>query len=717
MPVRSFVPTEYFPTTPRSGNEGERVFRMQNMILRGTSVEPYAEVYGGSLDLNENYTPIDITGTVDCTINVTEIVGTGTLFTTELHLGQRLVAYGGSPDTRIPLVVDFITDDTHFTACRAPDISTSTANCTRLFRMFEMNKKRGVQMVGNAIQYELGTIVSVGDGVLYVDGQPLQGTSLTATRAPQVAIFDSTTGNYTVFPLGLPIPVSFSAAAVGGGTKNMQAGNYSGRVCQARQATNGYGNPSPKAEVTIVAGDAIRGTFPAADTGVDAWMIFMSLFSFHQNTEGSTQSIDGPWYRYQPDIGVVYVKVGLGAGEINPAGGNYTIEYNDAEIAENDLLSFNNDFPPDAEFVASVSNISVFISTDGPGNTSPGPWIAPVKPSNPEAAPSGIRASCAPPDIIVGFKVAPQRLASGSSEGALYLMCSNTLQIATPTGATDPRLPPLAVSQFWASGFKNPDCLAFVDGYLVGMTNHGLARSLTFGDQGSEEFGFATAMVELLKNVSPGHCLLALDPLNNAACLFSSAHSRNASGFWTTRVWMYGMRQGKWIGDILLTSDSQDMIVSGVATVNGQLEFLCGDHLATKTYRWDTSGVSELIPYYIAWQFSDWGVEDRPKHVGPFFSVVGTQQGGLGVAGIWGVEPGDPVPVEDLEAGINSKSGNIFLLAGVQEVSQQNVIELNIDNLKQFTVRIAGNWPGGIGIFRDRVDEVLVEAVAMGARR
>lgn len=720
MPVRSLVPAEYFPTSPRSGNEGPRVFRMQNVILRGTSTEPYAEVYGGSLDLGETIPDSPITGTVACTINNFQIVGTGTAFKTELHLGQRLVVYGGAPNLTIPLVVDFITDDTHFNACRAPYASTTGANCTRCPRLWEQNKKRATLIWGNSVEFDQGNIVAVGDGVLRLNGAVLPGASLTATRRAQIAIYDPGTGNYAVAQLGFATPGALTAAEVAGGTKNMQPDTYSIRACEARIATKGYGNPTVKAEVTItVAGNKIRGTFPARSSAdVTAWMIFVTQATANQDSAGIAQGINGPWYRYQPDALVVYVAIGAGAGQIAAAGGTYDIDYNDAEVGGNDLLSFNNDPPPDAEFIGVVGGKAVYISTDGPGNTSPGPYIAPVKSNNIEAAPAGIRVSPSPPDTIVGFKIAPRRVA-GDTVAALYLLCVNTLQIATATGTTDPRLPPLTVSQYWSSGFKNPDCLLFVDGYLIGMTNHGLARSLAFGDESSEEFGFASALVELLQNVSPGHCLLALDPKNNAACLFSSGHSRNSRGFWETRVWMYGMREGKWIGDILLSDDAQDMIVSGVATVNGQLEFICGGRAAGfKTYRWDTTGISEDISWYLAWQFSDWGVEDQPKHIGPFFQVVGQQSGGFGVAGIWGAEPGDAIPVAELEAGdyFLSKSGSIFLTAA-DPVSQQVVKELNIDNLKQFTVRVGGRWFGGIGYNKDRIDEIVVEAHPMGARR
>src|SRR5687768_13582484 len=153
---------------------------------------------------------------------------------------------------------------------------------------------------------------------------------------------------------------------------------YSIRAAQARSATRGYGNPSPKAEVTLVATNVIRATLPAIGADYDSWVFFGTLF-----TQGG--GINGPWHRIE--IPRVFVPVGLGAGEIDPAGGTFDIEYNDAEISGNDLLTFNNDPPPDAEFIALMTGIPIYISVSGPGGTSPGPFIAAGKPRNIEAVP------------------------------------------------------------------------------------------------------------------------------------------------------------------------------------------------------------------------------------------------------------------------------------------------------------------------------------------
>lgn len=703
MTTKSFTPSTYWPTSPRSGNEGGKIFRMQNMVLRGETAEPYAEVYGGSFDLDEDIPTVTIGGTVATDPASLIVTGTGTAFISELHLGQFVEAYGGAPNVRIPLVVDEILDDLRFRACRLPHAATAGASLVKLPVIIEMSKIRGTLERGNAVEADLGTILAVGSGGLRRNGNILPGASLTATRAPQIAVLDFVSGNYNVFTLGMATPVALSAVGVAGGTKNMQGGVYSIRAVPARMATKGYNNPSPKVEVTIATGDVIQLTVPAADTanGQDAWMFFVTLY-----TQGG--GINGPWYRYElPNI---YVPVGPGVGEVPAAGGTYDIEYNDAEVTGSDLLTFNNDAPPHAEFVALMTGIPIYISCMGPGNTSPGPYIASGKRSNIEAVPPTQYVSTSPPDTIIGFVVGVQ--------GRLYLMCANSLQIAIATQATDPRIPAFAVRPFWKSGFQNPESLISIGDNLVGMTTNGLARSISEGDEGSEEFGFAVAVEELLRRLSPGHCLLKLDAKNNALVLFHSGHSMNADGWWTTRAFMYGLRENKWIGDILLTSTTGDMIVSSAATINGQLEFLCGGRQAdntttVRTYRWDDERAAMAVPYYLAWQFSDWGVEDRPKTV-KGLGVVGKQAAG-GTAGIHGVEPKGAVDVDLLEAGnAGSKSGSISLPASGSP-TQGDLIELDVDNLKQFTVRIDGTWPGNGE--RDRIDEVVIDAIVRGARR
>lgn len=694
----TFIPIEYWPTSPRAGNEGTLIFRMRNMILRGTSSRPYAECYGGSLDLNENVATATLTGTVTTTTTSTEIVGVGTAFKTELFPGQFLEIYKAASTVRIPVVVDTVIDDTHFLACRLPHAAIAAAEAVRLPVVFEIAKRRGTLIRGNAVETDLGNILAVGSGVLRRNNAVLPGTSLTASKTPQIALFNSTTGNYTVFNLGIAAPATLTAANGPAGTKNMQAGVYSLRAAQARSATRGYGNPSPKAEVTLVAGNTIRATLPAIGAGYDSWVFFGTLF-----TQGG--GINGPWHRIE--IPRIFVPVGLGVGEINPAGGTFDIEYNDAEISGNDLLTFNNDVPPEAGFVAYMTGIPVYISCSGPGNTSPGPLVAAGKPRNVEAVPPVQYISTSPPDTIVGHLIGVQ--------GRLYLMCANSLQIAIATQATDPRLPAFAARPFWRSGFLNAESLLSVGDNLVGMTVNGLARSISEGDEGSEEYNFATAVEELTRTMSPGHCLLKLDPKNNAIVLFHSGHSLNADGFWTTRALMYGLREQRWIGDITLDSSTGDMLVCSAAVVSGRLEFLCGGRQAdnttvVRTYRWDDETAGQLIQYSIAWQPTDDGLENRPKAI-KSLRAVGKLNGNAEVQIYTAIPLSglDPAAIESGSTGIGP------VLPGSANVIEHERIEVDYDNAIQWLPVVVGAWDGTGA--RDRLDEVVVESIPRGARR
>lgn len=674
------------------------LFRMQNLIIRGESNECYIEAYGGSRDMSEDIATSALTGTLALDSTSFTIVGTGTLFTTELHLGQFVVA-GTAPNHSL-LVVASITDNTHFTATRKPNVTAAGTTGTRLPVLWEMANKRASALRGNAVQFDQGTILGVGDGTLRLNGAALSAT-FPLSRSPKIAI--NTAGTYTINTLGMATPATLTAAAVAGTGKNMQAGVYSARVVPARQATLGYNNPSPKAEVTLVAGQAIQLTVPAADTanGQDAWMIFATLYT-------QVGGINGPWYRYE--LPATYVVVGALAGQIPAGGGTYTIEYNDAEISGNNLLSFNNDAPPKAEYIATVAGIPTWISCMGVGATSPGPFIAPAKSENIEAAPAGLFVSTSLPDDIVGF--------SPGAEGRLYLLCTNSLQIAIATQSQDPRIPPLVARPFWHSGFIHIYQALFLGGTLIGCTTNGLARSAGDGDESSVEYNFATAVNELVLPFNVGHMMLGLDSQNTCVCLFMSAYALNASGFWTTRVLMYSFKESKWVGDILLTSTTGDMLVSGVATVSDEMYFLAGGRQSggsttVRTYKWDDATSGQSVPWYLATQFTDDNVENRPKRI-QRLRITGKFSGSP-TAGIWTAQPGDVIPVATMEAGPNSSSASgSIVLPTDSNVAQENIVPLNVKNASQYAVRVDGTYSGGT---RDRLDEIIVETVVEGARR
>jgi len=187
------------------------VIRGKNLFIRGRGGYSYAECYGGSLDLSENITSVAITGTVDfspASKTITATGGAGTNFVTELHIGQRLETLAGEV-----IVVSAITSDISFTANSLPLTTEAGVALHRLHILFEMDKKRGTLLTGNAMEFDRGHILAVGSGVLRVNGTALTN-SLTATTTPQMAVYQEATDNYVIQTLGFPVlPYGVSVAA------------------------------------------------------------------------------------------------------------------------------------------------------------------------------------------------------------------------------------------------------------------------------------------------------------------------------------------------------------------------------------------------------------------------------------------------------------------------------------------------------------------------
>jgi len=810
LAAKSLTAGPYIPSSPRTGAEGESLFRLKNIISHGRTPYDYLEVYGGSKDLSETIATNSLSGVIDIGSSSITVNGTLTAFAAQLRPGQIFFFNSAVLGARSLLVVENIPDpatpllaQTTLTISKRPAASATAQIGILLPVIFDLNRRRGTLEHGNALEFDKGTILCVGQGTLRINGSVLSGTSLVATRKAQLAVFSPTTSTYSVFKLGMNPPTSgFSAAATGSGTKNMQAGTYTLFIVPARQATDGYNNPSPKAEVTITANQRIQLTIPAVDAtnGQDAWRIYGSLWT------DDVTNINGPWYF----IKQITAQTG---GDISPSGGTYIIEYNDAEISGNERISFDNDPPPDADFVAAISGYPVYISCQGPGHafrvlsatganpgvfttttpsflsavahqfslnarvivsggtgswaaangiwlvntipstttlslktpagvpldtsafgalsgtiqialeaTSPGPFVVPAKPNNIEAAPLKLATSLSPPESIIGY-VAARTETSEINVPAIYLLTANSLQIAELINTEgNPDIPPVNVRPFWRAGFKNPYQLAFVDGILYGFTNQGPTRSLAFGDVGNVEHAFAANVREITDTWTRGHVFVAHDPLNNAVCFFHSDDSTNASNFHTTRVLMFGLERQDWIGDIILESTTGDMFVSGVATVSGRLEFIAGGRQADtsvvfRTYHFDSSvtldgGAGVSVPYYMAWQFTDDGIELRDKVVKSLSVTAALSSGST--AGIHGAGAEEVINITTLEAGNSgSKSGSIPLVAA-SSITKSARIPLNVPNLRVWTLRIDGTWPG-TGT-KDRIDEAVIERAVQGVR-
>jgi hypothetical protein len=408
--------------------------------------------------------------------------------------------------------------------------------------------------------------------------------------------------------------------------------------------------------------------------------------------------LNGPWHYY----------IQVDDTQVSSAGGTFSVEWLDAEIERNVLATFDNDDPVDAEFVVNVNGIPVYISCQGqgyaanPAATSPGPFIVPAKFTNIEAAPLSTSYSSSPPETILGVT---------SGQGKLYLSTPNHLQIAMGTPQSDV---PVLIRPFWKDGFKNPYQVVFVNGNLYGYPNSGPSRSIAEGDEVSAEREWAAFVAEITATWTPGHVLTALDPKNNAVCFFHAADHKNTAGFWTTAILMYGLAQEQWTAYILLTSDTEDSIVSGVSTVGNSLDILVGGRMSgapiVRTKEYDKAD-GTAVPWYLVPQLSNSGVEDRDKAI-QSMTVTGLVTSAA--IQVYRYGAGDQINISAIEAGTGSASGSISIPTTTQVV-QGGRIPLNVPRAATHTSRVNGIYAGS-GT-KNRVDKIMYEWVVEGVRR
>jgi hypothetical protein len=692
------------------------VFRGQNFFLKGRAPNLYFESYGGHKNLSEIIPTAILTGTISFSPSSRTISGTSTAFFDEAHIGQFIITLLGEI-----IVVEEVLTDTSLRAASYPLTTGTSVAGYRMPVLFDMDNKRGTLLSGNAIKFDKGTIIAVGSGTLRVNGSALAGTSLSATRTAKLALYNAATDNYSVFPLGFDgVPTGITATAVAGGTRGMVAGKYSLRIQKANSATGGYGNPSEKITVTIAAGERIRLTGFALTSddiamGWDSWRI-------NGNRNGGSTALNdhsyanGAWYLvktvYPATRTDMPADLLLSDLDADAAADDYNLEYLDAEIDGTlRILTFDNDDPPDAEFVGTVAGYPVLISCQGkgtpdkPNGTSPGAFIVPTKPANIEAAPLGGAVPLSPPETIIGMYMAA---------GRLYLLTVNSLPIAVFTA--DPTFP-VATRPFWKSGFKNPYAICFVNGTLYGFTSSGATRSVEGGDEGSEQHTFAADMEEIMKNWDASRVFVVHDPANECVCFINSGAYKNSSGYWVSECYPYMLRQEAWNMPIIFSATTHDMVVTGAATVNGRMEFLAGGRksggtLEVNTYRFDDSFDGEDVAGYVAFQYSDDGVEDRPKKV-KGIRITGDLTGAS--FGIHGTLAGEVIDVPALEAGNSGSKSGAIALTDSTDVTLGEWIPLNVPNLNNYTIRIDSVWDGTGA--RNRIDSVEIAGLVQGGRR
>lgn len=631
---RTFRGGDFVSTLPRTGTDDGFAYRVRNMVQRGLS-RKYWETFQGARDLSENIPLVALTGTITCTEGNPIITGTGTVFMTECHLGQYVVLIDEDDGVSALLVVKRIISDTSMEIWQGPDLAQPTASFSgvtgwRMSVIFSVNDQRGTMLRGNVLKLDKGSLLSVGDGILRLNGTVLPGSSLSATREPQISIYNAAAGTYANYTLGMDTPTGITAAAVGGGTKDMQAGIYSMVFTPARLATGGYNNPSARVDVTIATGDKVQITFGSADTarGQDAYDAWVTPF---QATLGADlRYLEGPWF-YYTTIAVSDLVAGV-----------TTIEWLDGEILGSpELVTFDNDAPPQGEFFELLNFTPTLISCRGPSrsiaitsatNATPvvfttttlhgllsgqqvtisgatagwatangefevtrvdddsfsipldstafgalsGTLVAVYQ----DPSPGPFIAPAKPPNIEafpvdLQFSSSPPETILGavSAQGRIYLLTPNHLQIAQATPDTTV---PILIRPFWKDGFAHPYQIVFLNGNLYGWTVGGPAKSVGDGDNIEAEKEWAGDMQEITQNWNAGQVLVGYDPFYDAIWFFHAADHLNEFGFWTTRILLWSPVQNKWIGEALLSQDDRDSIVSGVATVGEEIVWLMG---------------------------------------------------------------------------------------------------------------------------------------------
>lgn len=701
----------YRPSSPLTGNE-LAIFRGQGMLLRGQIGNLFYAAYNGSLDIGETLPHVALTGTMAYDPSSLLVVGMGTLFKDELHIGQMVYVGAGQP-----LVVNSIQSQTQFTAYLPPTTTETVKVGYRVPNLLSLNLFRASLLWGNASLTDKGNIVAVGDGSLYLNGSVLAGTSLDATRRAQIALYDSVTDTYSVTDLGFddaPDTINTAITVVAaGGTKNMSLGFYSFRISYYSDITGGWGSPTP----TLLSGGttgyqiaAANSTFnfnfgatsapPAKATG---YIIYATAYSGSSATS-AINAIQGGWFELMR-VPFTDLSGGTYAGQI-------AFDYVDNDLSAT-LVAFDTTTPPDAEWCSLFTGYLNLISTNGPGvnsgtrelETSPGPFISPMLASNIDSYPASQRVPTEKGETIIGFL---------NAAGRMFPMTPNTLQASTPTGLPSA---PFTLRPFWQRGFATPDSLICVDGdTLYGFTTKGPYRSIATGDSAIASNDFASGVNAQMADWNPGYVKLAFDPKNSAVCYFHSACSQNASGYWETEVYLYSLIINDWLPPVLLTSATRDMIVTGVATVHNALYFVAGGRRASTTDQFDTfefDTADGSVPWYLVFSYQDSGIEGIAKVIRKLRFRGAVTDGKIQV---YVTTPDADIDIDDLVTGNNPAFE--MDLDSSEVVKQYPVIKTRVRNALMWTIRLEGTSVSDdtLGSL-DQYHETYVEVDAAGQIR
>jgi len=362
----------------------------------------------------------------------------------------------------------------------------------------------------------------------------------------------------------------------------------------------------------------------------------------------------------------------------------YAFDYIDANLSN--FVSYDNDAPPNADWIASLAGYVNLVSCAGQGvdstgretSTSPGPFIFPMKANNIEAYPASFAVPTEKGETIIG---------QVSANGRLFVLTPNTLQAVTPTGLDSA---PMTLRPFWKLGFANPYNVCFINDTLYGYSGNGPYRSIATGDSADATNDFASSVNAQLSAWPAGYVYVTDDPKNRLVCYFHTASHKNDSGYWCSTVYLYSLDIYDWVCPVILSDDTRDMIVSGVAKVQNSLYFIAGGRREDTTSRYDTfqwdtpNGVD--VPYYIAFNYTDAGAEFISKTLRKV-RAKGLFRNGATVQ-VYGVTPGSSIDITDLETGDNPLYE--FSVDASPEIVQDVIAKLRVHNILMWTLRLEG---------------------------
>jgi len=598
-------------------------------------------------------------------LNITETLPTATLgYTATLTANSDLVALSGGATAKTDIIefqhlligrelylVQRVISDTQIQIAPTPTASAAAQTVKKVPVLHQASLKRLSQTGGNAILFRENVYFSVGDGPLRVNGTVLNA-ALTASKQPQIAYPDPTTPDlYVVANAGFTKPNPPTCNPIAGGTKDMPAGDVWVRIARKRKGFPGYGSFSEPVKVTVVANGMIEvtpGAFAGAE-GQNQWFIAVTK-------TGTAAGRAELYYGY-----------GYTTNTTTPV----TIEWKNEDLFAIGLVDIVHTPPPKCLFVQTLDDYICYCSTYGTPDstgaaTAPGSGIAVGRFDNPEAILT--RGQTVNGEVIVGVQAGDSRL---------FLLCPNTIQIATFVGTEKKAL---TVRPHLLVGVFHQYSAVVVENQVWLFKGDELARGFERTEaEGVLDASFSARVRSVFTGFKAPRVFVGHDPRNAMIVCIHSNHQQGAGGGWQSLAMSYNLRSGTWNAPVLLGDGTTDFTVTACVDVQQELYLATADGL---TWRWDASTAN--VTGYLATPALDGGTRDTLKVAGAV-NVVANLNGAVQILR------------NPTKAALDSGAGAIarpFTHTATGESRQQRIWKLCLKG-KSFALRGAFTLPGG----------------------